>query len=73
MNDGVELVIADCHLGGKIAFHEQRGCWSSGRGPLGTLVRTGRGASVFACPEPWFAGELGEHFGCGRNTAMALH
>jgi hypothetical protein len=23
MNDGVELVIADCHLGGKIAFHEQ--------------------------------------------------
>jgi hypothetical protein len=23
-NDGVKLVIADCHLGGKIAFHEQR-------------------------------------------------
>ena len=23
-NDGVKLVIADCHFGGKIAFHEQR-------------------------------------------------
>jgi hypothetical protein len=23
MNDGIELVLADWHLGGKIAFHEQ--------------------------------------------------
>jgi hypothetical protein len=73
-NDGVKLVIADCHLGGKTLFTSNDGCSSRGRGPpaTATLVRTGRRARDFDCTQPWFAGRLGERFGYGRDTDMPL-
>ena len=65
MNDGVELVIADCHLGGKIAFHEQRRL----------LVKRPRSAGerwseLVAAPASLLAPSLGSQAGLASTSGV---